>query len=130
MPANLTITNFDRSGVVIKDPVFDNRVLTAAGAATWPAGAVLGKVTASGKLVRFATGASDGSQIPYAVLTQPVEFTGAGDRTERPLIAGEVRQGKLVDAAGAALTAAAADLLRDVGIIALPVTELLAQDNQ
>jgi len=127
---NITITNFDRSGVVIKDPVFDNRTLTSTGAATWPAGAVLGKITASGKLARFATGASDGSEVPYAVLTQPVEFSGAGDRTERPLISGEVRQGKLVDAADAAITPAAVDQLRDVGIIALPVTELLAQDNQ
>lgn len=127
--ANMTRTVFDRSGVVISDPIFDDRTLTAAGAETWPAGAVLGKITASDKLVRFDTGAADGSEVPYAVLTQPVEFTAAGDRTERPLITGSVRLDKLVDTADAAITAAAVDQLRDVGIIALPTEQLLFEDN-
>lgn len=127
--SNLTRTVFDRSGVVIADPVFSDRVLTATGAEVWVAGAVLAKVTASGKLVRFDTGGADGSEVPYAVLTQPVEFTAAGDLTERPLISGQVRQGKLVDTADAAITAAAVDQLRDVGIIAQPTEQLLFEDN-
>lgn len=130
MAENIDILNHDSSGVVIRDPVFADEVLTAAGAETWPAGAVLGKVTASGKYVRFATGAVDGSEVPKAVLTQPVVFAGAGDRTERPLISGVVRLGKLVDAADAALTAAAVDQLRDFTIIPLATTQQSSYDNQ
>ena len=128
--ANPEISNRRCNGVVILSPVFADATLTAAGAATWPAGAVLGKVTASGKYVRFDSGAADGSEVPSAVLTQAVEFTAAGDRAERPAISGQLRRGDLVDSAGAALTDAAVDQLRDFTILALTTHQLSAQDNQ
>lgn len=128
--ANLTITNRTTSGVVLHGAVFEDQVLTSTAAATWPAGSVLGRITASGKMARFATGASDGSQIPTAVLTTDVVFAAAGDRTERPAISGQVRKGKLLDAAGAALTTAAIDQLRDFTVLALTTHQLSAQDNQ
>lgn len=128
--ANPNITNWTSNGLVVLDPVYGDGTATVAGATTWPQGAVLGKVTATGKYVRYAAGASDGSEVPKAVVDTPIEFTGAGDKVVRVLVSGQVRQGKLVDAAGAALTAAAIDQLRDYTIIARPVTQLAIQDNQ
>lgn len=128
--ANLEITNNDVTGVVIWDPVHENATLTFAGAATWPAGAVLGKVTATGKYVRFTPGAADGSEIPKAVLTQAVTADAAGDVPARPAIAGRVRAGDLVNNVDAALTDAQLDQLRVYSIIALGTTELTELDNQ
>ena len=128
--ANIEITNNSTSGIVIWDPVHEDAVLAAAGAATFPAGAVLGKVTATGKYVPFEPGAADGSEIPKAVLSQEVEAAGAGDLAIRPLIAGRVRAGDLVNNVGAPLTNAQLDQLRDYSIIALGTTQLAELDNQ
>lgn len=128
--ANIEITNNTTRGTTIWEPVFEDATLTFGGAATWPAGAVLGKLTATGKYVRFTPGAADGSEIPKAVLSQPVTAAGAGDVAARPVIAGRVRAGDLVNNAGAALTAAQLDLLRDFSIIALGTTQLSQLDNQ
>lgn len=128
--ANIEITNNVTRGIAIWEPVHEDAVLTFGGAATWPAGSVLAKLTATGKYVRFTPGASDGSEIPKAVLTQSVTAAGAGDVAARPAIAGRVRAGDLVNNAGAALTAAQLDLLRDYSIIALGTTQLSQLDNQ
>lgn len=128
--SNIEITNNSTSGVAIWDPVHEDATLTFAGAETWPAGAVLGKVTATGKYVRFNPGGADGSEIPKAVLTQEVTAAGAGDVAARPAIAGRVRAGDLVNNADAALTAAQLDQLRDYSIIALGTTQLAELDNQ
>ena len=110
--------------------MFEDETLTATGAETWPAGAVLARVTASGKLVRLDTGGADGSEVPLAMLTVPVEFAAAGDRVERPAIAGRVRRGDLVDAADAALSDEDIDTLRSYGVIAQVTNELTQLDNQ
>lgn len=128
--ANINITNRKTNGIVVLDPVFADKTLTATGAEVWPAGAVLARVTASGKFVRFVPGGSGGAEVPTAVLTQAVEFTAAGDRTERPAISGQVRSRDLVDAAGTAITAAAIEQLRDFTILALTTHQQSAQDNQ
>jgi hypothetical protein len=41
---------------------------------------VLGKITATGKLIALTPGASDGSQIAYGILTQAVDATAADVR--------------------------------------------------
>lgn len=128
--ANIEITNNSTSGVAIWEPVHEDATLVFPGAETWPAGAVLGKVTASGKYARFNPGASDGSEIPKAVLTQEVTSTGAGDVAARPAIAGRLRAGDLVNNADAALTDAQLDQLRDYSIIPLSTTQLAELDNQ
>ena len=127
---NIEITNNQTRGIVIWEPVFDDATLTLGAAETWPAGAILGKVTATGKYVRFATGASNGSEVPKAVLTQAVESAAAGDIAARVLINGRVRQGDIVDADDAALTAVAVDQLRDYTIIAQTTQQLAELDNQ
>jgi len=130
--ANIEITNNKTRGIVLWEPVHEDAIATFGGAATWPAGSVLGKVTATGKYVRFAPGVAvpDGSEIPLAVLSQDVEAAGAGDVAIRPVIAGRVRAGDLVNNVGAALTAVQLDQLRDYSIIALGTTQLAELDNQ
>lgn len=128
--ANINITTRATSGIVIFGSTFASEVLIAAGAETWPAGAVLGRITASGKLARFDTAAINGAAVPLAVLTVEVEFLAAGDRTERPAISGEVRRGKLVDINGVALTTAAIDQLRGFTIVALDTYQTSILDNQ
>jgi hypothetical protein len=128
--ANINITNRDLTGIVVFGAVFEDQTLTATGAETWPAGAVLARDTASTKLVRFDPAGADGAEVPLAVLTVAVEFSGAGDRTERPAITARVRRADLLDSADAALTAAAVDTLRSFGIVAQVTHELTSLDNQ
>lgn len=128
--ANIEITNNKTRGIALWEPVHEDAIATFGGAATWPAGSVLGKVTATGKYVRFAPGAADGSEIPLAVLSQDVTADGAGDVAIRPVIAGRVRAGDLVNNVDAALTAVQLDQLRDYSIIALGTTQLAELDNQ
>lgn len=128
--ANIEIQNNKTRGIVLWEPVHEDAVAVFGGAATWPAGSVLGKVTASGKYARFAPGAADGSEVPIAVLSQDVEAAGAGDVPIRPVIAGRVRAGDLVNDVDAALTAVQIDQLRDYSIIALGTTQLAELDNQ
>lgn len=127
---NIEITTNSTNGIVLWDAVHEDAIATFSGAAVWPAGAVLGKVTATGKYVRLDDGASDGSEVPKAVLSQPVEATAAGDVPIRPLISGRVRSGDLVDSSDDALTAVALDQLRGVTIIALGTKQLAELDNQ
>lgn len=51
-------------------------------------GAVLGRITASGKLTLSNSGASDGSQTPVAILAYDTNAT-AGDRTTQVYVSGE-----------------------------------------
>ena len=46
--------------------------VTVAGGVALPSGTVLGKITASGKFVRYNAGASDGSQSAAAILYTPL----------------------------------------------------------
>lgn len=128
--ANIEVTNNKTRGIVIWEPVHEDATATFGGAATWPAGSVLGKLTATGKYARFSPGAADGSEVPLAVLSQDVTADAAGDVAIRPVIAGRVRAGDLVNNVDAALTAVQLDQLRDYSIIALGTTQLAELDNQ
>ena len=77
-------------------------------------GAVLGRITASGKYVLSASAASDGSQTPVAILAESTDATGA-DKTTVAYLTGEFNTAALTFGAGhtAASTRAA---LRDAGI--------------
>lgn len=82
-------------------------------------GAVLGKVTASGKYVLSASGASDGSQTPDLILAEPCDATAA----DKPVLAyarGDFAAGALT--LGAGHTAASiTEGLRAKGITLLPI---------
>ena len=52
------------------------RKVTVLGGQVLPRGAVLGAITASGKCVLSASGATDGSQTPDLILAEAVDATG------------------------------------------------------
>lgn len=51
----------------------DKATVTVAGAVALPSGTVLGKITATGKMVKHNSGAADGSQNPVAILATPLD---------------------------------------------------------
>lgn len=90
-------------------------------------------VAADGKLVPFATDGVGGAQNPIAVITYPVTATGAGNLAVRPLISGIVNRNRLIihaDGDGDNVTTAICEQLRDFTVVAHPVKQLAALDNQ
>ncbi|MGG5811464.1 head decoration protein [Falsiroseomonas sp. CW058] len=85
-------------------------------------GAVVGLITASGKITLSASAAGDGSQVPYGVLADDCNASG-GDLANCPVIlAGEVNDNALILGAGHTLASIRAGL-RDRGIyLKTPVT--------
>ncbi|WP_449246562.1 head decoration protein [Desulfarculus baarsii] len=76
----------------------DRRITVASGQGVLPRGAVLGRITASGKYALSLAAAEDGSQTPDAVLVEDVDATDAdaaaliyytGDFLESGLTMGE-----------------------------------------
>lgn len=131
--SNITITNCDIGQIEVQDGKFLDETLVFGAGGTVKAGTLLGRVEASSKLAPFAPGASDGSEEPLAVLTYDVTAAGAGDVPVRVLGAGVVNAQRLIIAAdgdGSNITPAILDKLRSYGIIALPVDQLAAFDNQ
>lgn len=127
----MDITNVNQGGIVIGDAEYDAALLTHAGAGTIAAGTILGRITASGKFVVYASGASDGSEIPVAVLTIDSVATGAGDLAIRPLIGGRVKTSKIIDPNTSTVpTKAVQDAIRSYGIVCIDTDEINIQDNQ
>lgn len=132
MAKNGLIANNVRNinGMVLFNATFKPVVLSFAAAETWPAGAILGRVTASGNYVRYDSTASDGSEVPSAILTEDVTQP-IGTTTYSVAVEGEFRVGDLTDADGTAITVnSAADYaLRNYGIIVRDVHETTFRDN-
>ncbi|MBX6382086.1 MAG: head decoration protein [Microbispora sp.] len=79
-------------------------------------GAVLGRITASGKLTLSTSAANDGSETPYAILAEDTDASG-GDKTCTVYVAGEFNANALTFGTGhTATTAATVAALRDAGI--------------
>ena len=77
-------------------------------------GALLGKITSSGKLTLSLTAASDGSEEPYAVLNDDTDAS-SGDKVCAIILGGELNSGSITF--GADHTAASTkDGLRGLGI--------------
>ena len=126
----MTVTNNAPDGLIVWEPVFDDDTLLAAGALTYVAGTVLGRITASGKLTHYASGAGTGEEVPVAVLAEDHVFGIAGDQPIRPIIAGRVKRADLIAHGVGALTQAEVDALRNFSIVALSTTQLAGLDNQ
>lgn len=121
------MATLDYGSVVYADPIFERETLNFAGAATWPAGTILGRITANSRLVAYATGASDGSQTPVAVLTYEVVATGVSTPQASVLIGGVVNKERLVilaDGNSTNLTKARQDQLRAAGITCVSVADV------
>lgn len=133
--SNIAITNNDNGSVVHSEPVYKDETFDGAtgGQATYAAGTILGRITASGKLIQYDSGAADGSQIPVAVLTVELVVDAAADFPIRPLIKGNVKTERLVidgSAPGVGITDAVQDLLRTYAIIPISTDQLAQLDNQ
>lgn len=131
---NIEIQNNKTRGIVIWSPVFKDEIVTAAGADVFAAGTILARDSGSLKLVLFVKGGStNGNGIPKAVLTQDLEFAGAGDLPVKAMVEGQVRTGDLIidsDGDSSNIDAAVLDQLRDYGIVGLSTTQLAELDNQ
>jgi hypothetical protein len=79
-----------------------------------PRGALLGKITASGKYTLSLSASSDGSQVPCAILVHDTDATG-GDQKTAIYEAAEVNAAALTIGAGHTI-ASIRDGLRDLGI--------------
>lgn len=89
-------------------------------------------VVLNGKMVPFVIGGAAGAGVPIEVVTYDVVAAGAGDEPIRGMVAGEVREEKLIinaDGDGSNITLAILDQLRSAGITAISVTELNIADN-
>ena len=130
--ANIEITNNKTNGITVWEPSYQDETFTAAGADTFVAGTVLGRVTASGNLAPYsgATNLPVGTNVPIAVLRNEIVTTGAGDTPIRAMISGKVRSDDLVHHGTGALTQAELDLLKDQMIIGVETEQLTSQDNQ
>jgi hypothetical protein len=119
-----TSINWGGTDITLRDEQFRDEVVTFAGAATIVRGTILGRITATGKLKAWASGSSDGSQVPIAVAAYDIVATGAGDVAARVIVRGEVRRNHLIidaDGTGVNITPALIDQLRDYGILPVDV---------
>jgi len=98
--------------IVGGDIVTDSGVLIAGQNLT--RGALLGKITASGKLTLSVDTATDGSEAPYAVLNEDVDAT-AGDTVCSVLLGGEVNS-NVMTFGGAHTAESTKDGLRSLSI--------------
>jgi hypothetical protein len=82
-------------------------------------GAVLGKITASGKLTLSLSASSDGSQVPYGVLLDHYDATAGDLANVGVIIKGEVNENALILGASHTL-ATIREGLRDQGLYLVP----------
>lgn len=95
-------------------PRVTEQAVIASGAGVLTRGTVLGKVTATGKFIKSASAAADGSQTPDRVLAEDVDASAA-DVTAPTYLSGEFNQRALVLGAGHTI-ASIKDGLRDKNI--------------
>lgn len=90
---------YDPNGLFAGDaPINDDKIVLVSGQ-NLTRGAVLGKITASGKYKLSASAAGDGSEVPLAVLSFDVDAS-AGDKDCRAYFTGEFNKDKLSFGAG------------------------------
>jgi hypothetical protein len=129
---SMTTTFYDQGGIVIGNPVYEDGLLSFAGADTFAAGTILSTVGVDANTRYWIPAdptASDGSEILKGILTIASTRTGAGQNSVRVLVGGKVRRDKLLFDNGEAVTDFVADDLRDFGILALEVDETNILDN-
>lgn len=85
----------------------DTATVTIAGSVALPSGTVLGRITASGKLIKYVNTASDGSQAAVGVLLTPLagvngDYEAAVINTDAEIIGAMLNGGAGVDAPGLA----------------------------
>lgn len=132
--------NIDRetSIIFLWDNRYDSETYenTTGGELTLPAGTVMGRIAASGKLLPLKSAAIDGSQYPVGILTEAHTVADTVEVTVSICVSGDVAQEKLVfDGSDTTATIIDGRQLGDrigsdtVGINLVPSTDLTAYDN-
>lgn len=93
----------------------DVETVTVAGAVALPSGTVLGRITATGKLIKQVDAAADGSQVAVGVLGNPLAGVNGDYKAVVLTRAAEVIGVKLNGGAGPSTTAKAA--LKALGVV-------------
>jgi hypothetical protein len=130
-------TNYDISKIFIWDNRYADEIYYNAEADTVQLvpGTVLGRITASNKVVPLDAGASDGSQFPCGVLKSDYEVETLEDQEISMCISGDIAENKLVFNAYDDLDTVVdgrtiKDHLRLMGIRPIPSDEQTDYDNQ
>lgn len=114
-PRMQTDVPYDRNGLLLSNyGVMTETVVIAAGSGNIGRGTVLGQVTATGKYRPCDASATDGSQIPSAILADQADATSADAKTAG-FLAGQFDGALVVLGPGWTLQQAA-DALRRMGI--------------
>lgn len=92
-------TSYDPNGIIVGPFPVQTSGATIGEAADLEAGAVLGRITGSGKYIRSVAAADDGSQTPVAILLTAAA-AAAADAEAIILLTGEVDGAKLNFGAG------------------------------
>jgi hypothetical protein len=92
-------TPYDPNGIIVGLYPVQTALATIGTAANLTAGAVLGRITNTGKYIRSVAAAEDGSQVPAAILMTPAAAASA-DAEAIILLSGEVDAAKLNFGAG------------------------------
>ena len=96
---NTLHTDYDVSKIFVFSNRYESETLLNAsgGVKSFVPGTLMGRVTASGKLVPVASAAVDGSQFPVGILKTSVEdLADTGEATVNICIAGDVVESKVV----------------------------------
>lgn len=116
--------------LLLGDNVFKPSVFTAAGANTYPEGTVLGRNTSTSKFEVYASGGSNGTDVPVAVLRNELITTGSGDTNIRAIVGGLLQEDRVTEFGVGVLSTLVQDELRAAsGIRLKEVTELQFFDN-
>ena len=119
MPASFSSAAYSPDGLLIGEHPVTSRQITLLSGQNLARGAVLGKITASGKYTLSASGAIDGSEIPDCVLAEASDASG-GDLATIAYFTGGFDESKLVLGTGHTL-ASVQEGLRAKGIHLLTV---------
>lgn len=114
MPASFSTTTFTPDNLIGGEEIPSSRKVTLISGQNQPRGAVLGKITASGKYNLSLSAAADGSQIPTAILAEAVDASG-GDKECLIYERGDFNE-KAITLGTAHTVASVRDGLRDQGI--------------
>lgn len=133
--SNKLVTNYDVSKLVLGFNTFSKGTFTDGGAGTTlTAGMIMGRITATGKIVQQDKDAVDGSEFPVGILIEDRTVTAAAT-VELNLAVGKIAESKVTYKAG---TTKASDIdghqlgdwLQIIGVILMGGTELTKIDNQ
>ena len=95
MPASFSSATFNLDGLLIGEHPVTSRPITLLSGENRARGAVLGKITATGKYQLSASAAVDGSQVPDAILAEATDASG-GDVATAAYFTGGFDESKLV----------------------------------